>query len=90
MRGHIAGRAGVGVVAPGAADVVAALDDEQVVAAVLDQPDGGAESTEAAADDEHADVLALGTAGSPAREPADGRRVGGVVAFGVASVMRPR
>ena len=34
--------------------------DEEVVAAVLGQPDRGAEAGEAAADDEHVDVPALG------------------------------
>ena len=63
MRRDVAGRAGVGVVAPGAADLVAAVDHQEVAAAVLGQPDGGAESGESGADDEDVDVAArLGAA----------------------------
>ena len=52
----VAGRAGVGVVAPGAADVGALLDDDEVGLAVLLELDRGAEAGEAGADDEVVDV----------------------------------
>ena len=49
---HVAGRAGVGVVAPGAADVGALLDDDEVALAVLLQLDRGAQTGEPGADDQ--------------------------------------
>ena len=51
MRGHVAGAARVGVVVPGAADVVAALEHDEVVDALLLEADRHAEAGEAAADD---------------------------------------
>jgi len=57
LGGDVAGGTGIGVVAPGAADVVAALDHEEVLLAVLGEPDRHAETAEAGADDEHADVV---------------------------------
>ncbi len=59
MRRDVAGRAGVGVVAPGAADLAAPLDDEEVVATLLGQADRRAQTGEAAADHQDADVTAL-------------------------------
>src|SRR5262249_27022412 len=51
MRLDVAGAAGIGVVAPRAADVAGALEDDEVVDAVALQADGGAQTAEAAADD---------------------------------------
>jgi hypothetical protein len=56
MRRHVAGAARVGVVTPGAAEVGGPLEDQEVVDALLPEPDGGAEPAEAAADDGHAQV----------------------------------
>src|SRR5919198_1372549 len=56
MRRDVAGRARVGVVTPGPADLAAPLENEEVVAAVFAQPDGGPQAGEPAADDEHLDV----------------------------------
>ena len=47
----VARRTGVGVVAPDAADVVAALEQDEVALAVLQQPHGGADAPEARPDD---------------------------------------
>ena len=69
--GHVAGRAGVGVVAPGAADLAAALDDEEVLAPVLGQPDRRAEAGEAAADE------STPTCRRSASVPRRGRSAGG-------------
>ena len=77
MRLHIARAARIGVIAPDAADVAGAFEDNEVVDAFLLEPDGGADSTEAAADncdlhvlhfkrnsrrDETAEQVCLGTA----------------------------
>ncbi|MCY1369407.1 hypothetical protein D9M69_564450 [compost metagenome] len=53
MRGHVAGRAGVAVVAPGAADLAALLEDQKVVDAGLLQLDGQAQAAEPGTDDQH-------------------------------------
>ena len=60
VRLHVAGAAGVGVVAPDAADVAGALEDEEVVEARLQQADGQAEAAEAAAGDGDVDVAGGG------------------------------
>jgi hypothetical protein len=51
--GHVDGGAGVGVLAPGAAHEVAALEDADVGDAAAQQVDGRDLAAEAAADDEH-------------------------------------
>ena len=51
--GHVDGGTGVGVLAPGAAHEVAALEDADVGDAAAQQVDGGDLAAEAAADDEH-------------------------------------
>ena len=62
---HVAGRPGVGVVAPGAADVVALLDHEEVGLAVLVELDRRAEAGEAGADHQVPDVPVRGHARHP-------------------------
>ena len=54
---HVAGGAGVGVVAPRAADVGAALDDDEVALAVLLELDGGAQAGEPGPDDQVVDAV---------------------------------
>ena len=61
LAGHVARGARVGVVAPGAADGAALVDDEEVAEPVLVELDGGAEAREPGADDER--VHALGQVG---------------------------
>src|SRR5690606_10682709 len=51
LRGHVARRARVGVVAPGAAEVVRAFQDDERLDAVLLQLGGGRQPGEPAADD---------------------------------------
>src|SRR4029079_559954 len=51
VRGDVALAAGIAVHEPGAADVLAALDHDEVVEPPLLQPDGHAEAAEAGADD---------------------------------------
>src|SRR6185312_5071934 len=60
VRLHVAGAARVGVVAPDAADVVGALEDEEVLDARLPQADGEAKAAEAAAGDGNVDVAGVG------------------------------
>ena len=59
VRGHVARAARVGVVAPGAAEVVGLLEDEEVVDPGLLQTDRHAEPGEAAADDHYPVTLNL-------------------------------
>ena len=59
MRGHVAGAAGIRVVAPCAADVVGALEDDEVLHAVLLQPDRQPQPGEARPDDGHAHMWSL-------------------------------
>src|ERR1051326_8703614 len=54
---HVAGAAGVRVVAPGSANVVRSLEDHEVMDAGLLEPDAAADPREAAARDREADVL---------------------------------
>jgi hypothetical protein len=54
---HVALAAGIGVVPPGAADVVAPLEEDEVVDAVLLEAMGQAEAGEPGADDGHSDVI---------------------------------
>ena len=56
LRGDVAGGAGIGVVAPGAADVRAALGDQEVGLAGLLELDRGGEPAEAGADHERVHV----------------------------------
>ena len=56
LRRHVARRAGVGVVAPGATHVRAALDDEEVAEVLVPELDRHREATEAGADHEGAHV----------------------------------
>ena len=63
LAGDVAAGAGVGVVAPGAADVVALLDHEVVGLAVLGQPDRRAEPGEPGPDDQVVDVRGQGRCG---------------------------
>ncbi len=56
VRRHVAGAAGVGVVAPGAAEVARGLEHHEVVLAVLEQADRDSHAGEAAADDRDADL----------------------------------
>src|SRR5699024_12121021 len=60
LRGHVAGRSGIGVVAPGAADLAAALDDEEVFLAGLVEPDRRTQAGEAGADDQDPGVAGTG------------------------------
>ena len=57
MRGDVAGAAGIGVVAPGAAEVARPLQDHEVVHAGLLQADAAADAREAAARDREANML---------------------------------
>ena len=57
LAGYVARRAGVGVVAPGAPDVVAPVDHQEVGQTGLLQLDRGAEAGEPGADHEHRDVV---------------------------------
>lgn len=50
MRLHVAGAAGVSVVAPDAAHISGALEDDEVLDAFLLQTDGGSNPTEATPD----------------------------------------
>src|SRR5690606_6595438 len=79
MRGHVAGRAGVGVVAPGAADIVAALEHQIIGAPLLLKRDRQAEAGEPAADDDGPDVPgpALSVVGSGSGRGKVGTHVGG-------------
>ena len=54
--GHVARDAGVGVVAPRAADVVGTFEQDEVLDPLLLEPDGHAEAGEAGADDRDAEV----------------------------------
>ena len=63
---------GIGVVAPGAADVGRALEDHEVVDALLLQADGGAEPAEAAADDGDVGVHVRETTDRSGRHPSPG------------------
>ena len=56
LAGHVAAGTGIGVVAPGAADVVGLLDHHEVGLAVLEELDRGAEPGEAGADDQVVDL----------------------------------
>src|SRR6185369_8862110 len=60
VRLHVARAAGVRVVAPDAADVAGALEDEEVVDARLQEADGEAEAAEAAAGDGDVNVAGVG------------------------------
>src|SRR5215207_1109356 len=60
VRGHVAAAARVGVVPPGAADVAGALQQHEVVLALLLEPDGHAEPREAGAHDGDAKRSVLG------------------------------
>ena len=53
---HVAGRAGVGVVAPGAADLAGALEDREGVDAGAASADRGADAGEARADDRDGEI----------------------------------
>ena len=55
VRRHVAGRAGIGVHPPGAADVVSPLEDQIVGVPVLLKGDRGAEPGEPGPDDQYAD-----------------------------------
>jgi hypothetical protein len=57
VRRHVAGAAGVAVVAPRAADVVGLLQDDEVLDPGLAQANGHPQPGEAAADDGHLHVL---------------------------------
>ena len=57
MRGDVARAAGIGVEPPGAADVRAPLENDEVVVSLLAQADRHAEAGEARADDGHVDLV---------------------------------
>jgi hypothetical protein len=57
VRGHVAGAARIGVVAPRAADVLGLLQDDEVLDPGLAQPNGDPQPGEAAADDGHRHIL---------------------------------
>src|SRR3546814_4934681 len=57
MARNIARAAGIGVVAPGAADAVALFEDHEIVDPALLQPDRGEQPGHAGADDDDARVL---------------------------------
>ena len=59
MRLDVAGAAGIAVVAPGAAHVVGALEDDEVVDPVPLQLNGGAEAAEPTAYDGDTNVVAV-------------------------------
>ncbi len=63
VRGHIAGRSRIGVVAPDAADVPGLFEDGEVVDAGLAQRDRHAQPGEAGADDEEAEGRGAGNRG---------------------------
>ena len=71
---HVAGAAGVGVVAPGAPDGGRPLEHHEVLDALLPQPDRGADAREAAADDRHAHVGGQGRRGRHVARVRRGRR----------------
>jgi hypothetical protein len=60
VRGHVALHARIGVLPPGAAHVVGLLEHDEVVDALLLEPDGHAETGKAGADDRDALFLAHG------------------------------
>ncbi len=60
VRGDVARAARVRVRPPRAAEPARALEDDEVVDALLAQPDGGAEAAEAGADDRHAHLAGHG------------------------------
>ena len=60
LRGYVAGRAGIGVVVPGAPDVVRPVQHDEVALPGPVEPDRGSEAAEACADDEHAHVVGQG------------------------------
>ena len=64
-RRDVAGRAGVGVVAPDAADLVGLLEDGDVADAGAEQLGGDTEAAEAGADDDDAGTAGRTAAGSP-------------------------
>jgi hypothetical protein len=64
---HVAGRPRIGIEVPGAADVLALLQDDKVIDARLAQLDRLAQATEAGAQDGDFHVLGLGLDGSLAR-----------------------
>ena len=74
---HVAGRAGIGVVAPGSADLVVLLQDKEVADAGLEQFHAHAQPAEPGADDGHLEfarrrrVVHVGrcTGSDPARNP---------------------
>ena len=59
MRRDVAAAARIGVVAPGAADVAGALEEHEVLLALLPEPDRHPEARETGADDRDANVLAV-------------------------------
>src|SRR5690606_28972923 len=61
VRGYVAGRTGVVVVAPGDAGLGVLLEDQEVVLAPLTQFHRQAEAGEAGTDDQHAQVRLLGS-----------------------------
>jgi hypothetical protein len=73
VRRDVAGRARVGVGAPDAADVVAPLEQHEVLDAGLLQPDGGRHAAEAGSDDRHTGHAATLGTGPPAAHVARGQ-----------------
>ena len=71
VRRHVARDAGIGVVAPGAADGCRPLEDDEIVAARAAQRHRHAESGEAGADDRDLDVLRVPS--EPRGRSSDGR-----------------
>src|SRR4051794_21819198 len=57
MRRHIARAAGIGVVTPGAADVAATLEEDEVALAGSEEPGRHPDAREAGADDDDAMVV---------------------------------
>src|SRR5205814_9616000 len=73
VRGDVALAAGIAVEPPGAADVLPALEDREVVQARLLEADGHAQAGEARADDRDVDLAPRGAAAVGG----DGRGVAG-------------
>ena len=76
---HVAGRTRVGVVTPGAPDVGALLDDDEVALAVLVELDRGGQSGEAGSDHQVVDQAGLAPRGGGGGGSAHGRSVGALL-----------
>ena len=85
VAGHVARRTRVGVVAPGPADLVAAVDDPEILDALAQQVGSGGEAGEARADDQDVGFLRGMVHG-----PNDSPRRAAVGAFSATGCQMPR